>query len=229
MNRFVLIAVLASVFLMGCGSWDHSKDHAGYSQQSTQRLPASQAQIESWRGGKEIRFVVRNESGFFDTHGVLRLESWNDGDQTSEWVARRKDGTLVSGGYKGRLEKFKVKAGENEQIRLVIRNSKGWFVTWTSMEDKLSQKWESWKISNSKKREARFVIRDANGLVNHAKGRLENWGNFAHPVLVARDSYDDGNNGKILSWIAPKVNAKGDFVGYQNPDNNMRFLPYKNQ
>ena len=65
-------------------------------------------QIESWDSGEELKLVLRNDQGQFEGHGTLSLESWNDGDETSEWIARRADGTLVAGAYKGKLEKFKV-------------------------------------------------------------------------------------------------------------------------
>lgn len=191
---------------------------------------AGSAKIEQWKNGEELRFTLRNDKGLFVSHGVLNLESWNDGDNVSEWVARRANGTFVSGGYKGRVEKFKVSDYGREQMRLVIRNSKGQFVTWVSMEEYLSAKWEVWTVPGTNKKEARYVIRDYKGmLVNHAKASLENWANYSHPVLVARDSEDDGNNGKILSWIAPSTTARGKLLGYQNPNNFKRFLPFKNQ
>lgn len=193
----------------------------------TDRFPASGASLEEWRNSG-IKFVVRDENGLFERWGTLRLESWNDGDNTSEWVARNGDGQLVTGGYKGRLEKWKVKKGENERHRVVIRDAKKRFVTWVDMEDKFSAKWERWSGDGTTKVSV-YVVRFNGQLVNWAKGHLENWANFEHPVLVVRDTEDDANNGKLLSWIAPEiVTIRGeDQIRYRNPADG-RFMSANN-
>lgn len=179
-------------------------------------------QIESWESGEELKLVLRNDQGQFAGHGTLSLESWNDGDETSEWIARRPDGTLVAGSTKGKLEKFKVKGLKREQQRLVIRNAKGHFVTWVSMNDKLTTGFEKFDYDRDGKKETVYVIRYNGKFVNWAPAKLENWGNHAHPVLVVRDTADGQNNGKIMTYIAPEVHSNGT-VKYRNPETG-RFL-----
>ena len=174
-------------------------------------------QIEQWQGGKELKLVLRNEKGLFASHGTLSLESWNDGDETSEWIARRADGTLVSGNYKGKLEKFAIAGLDKEQTRLVIRNSKGHFVTWIAMDELLVAGFEKMDYDRDGKKETIYAVRYNGQFVNWAPAKLENWANYEHPVLVVRDTADGSNNGKILSYIAPEVTENGTVV-YRNPE-----------
>ena len=82
------------------------------------------SKVESWKGGDELRYVVRDSNGLFKQWGYLSLESWNDGNDRSIWTARHSDGTFVTG-FKIYTEKFRIKLGAKEHLRLVIRNSKG--------------------------------------------------------------------------------------------------------
>ena len=168
--------------------------------------------IERWESGEELTFVIRDEQGRFKAHGTLSLESWNDGDETSEWVARRANGSLVSGSFKGKLEKFVVAGMDREQTRLVIRNSKGHFVTWTAMDDLLTSSFERMDIDRDGKKEAVYVTRYRGKFVNWAPARLENWGNQEHPVLVVRDTNDARNNGKLLTYILATVLENGTII-----------------
>lgn len=177
---------------------------------------ATQYQIESWESGEELKLVLRNDKGQFEGHGTLSLESWNDGDDTSEWIARRADGTLVTG-YKGKLEKFKVKGLKKEQTRLVLRNAKGHFVTWVAMDDKLTAGFEKMDYDRDGKKETVYVIRYNGKFVNWSAAKLENWANYEHPVLVVRDTADGQNNGKIMTYVAPEVHSNGN-VMYRNPE-----------
>jgi hypothetical protein len=174
--------------------------------------------IEKWENGDGLSFVIRNEQGQFAGHGTLRLESWNDGDETSEWVARRQDGTLVSGGYKGKLEKFVVRGLEREQTRLVIRNSKGHFVTWVSMDEELTSGFERMDYDRDGKKESVYVVRYRGQFVNWAPARLETWANQEHPVLVVRDTADGSNNGKIMTYVVATELENGR-LAYRNPAN----------
>ncbi len=167
--------------------------------------------IERWENGEELTFVVRDEDGRFKAHGTMSLESWNDGDEKSEWVARRANGTLVSG-YKGKLEKFLVAGMDREQTRLVIRNSKGHFVTWVAMDELLSSKFERMDIDRDGKKETVYVTRYRGQFVNWAAARLENWANQKHPVLVVRDTNDSRNNGKILTYVVGTELENGSVV-----------------
>jgi hypothetical protein len=168
-------------------------------------------QLENWQNGDGIRLVVRNDQGKFISHGELSLESWNDGDDVSEWVARLDNGQFVSG-FKGHLEKFKVKGLAKEQTRLVIRNSKGHFVTWMAMDALLTAGFEAIDLDRDGDKETVYVVRYNGKFVNWAKASLENWSNFAHPVLVVRDTADSHNNGKLLAWIAPTVLSNGNVI-----------------
>lgn len=192
------------------------------------RYPAStdfKATLEKWKSdNKQVRFVVRDEDGVFARWGILTLESWNDNDpEVSEWVARRENGTFVSGGYKGKLEKFKVAGHDREEYRVVFRK-KGQFVTWVAIDDLITSKWERWRNPRTGIEEGRYVVRYNGQLVNHSTAKLENWQNYEHPVLVARDTADAGNNGKLLSWIAPQLKSNG-IVYYMNPDDSKE-LPW---
>lgn len=158
--------------------------------------------IEAWKNTKQLKLVERNSQGQFVDYGTLTQESWNDGDQTSEWVARHADGTFVSG-YKGRLEKFKRRGQARESQVLTIRKANGQLVTWINMDDQLVSRWEKngtlgW----------RYVIRAKDGrFVNWANAQLEDWN--GKPVLVVRDTADDQNNGKILTLIYPTYDRNG--------------------
>lgn len=168
--------------------------------------------IERWESGEELTFVIRDEQGRFKSHGTLSLESWNDGDQTSEWVARKANGSLVSGSFKGKLEKFNVSGMDKEQTRLVIRNSKGHFVTWTSMDDLLSSKFERMDIDRDGKKETVYVTRYRGLFVNWSVARLENWANQEHAVLVVRDTNDGRNNGKLMTYVVATELENGQLV-----------------
>lgn len=173
------------------------------------------SKIEDWKNGEGIKFVIRTDEGRFVSHGELMIESWNDGDNTSEWIARRADGTFVTG-FKGKLEKFKVKASK-EELRLVIRNAKGMMVTWKAVNDLFKAGFELIDLDRNGKKETVYVIRYQGRFINWAKARLEKWGNMKLPVLVVRDSADAGNDGKLLAWIAGEKTASGKVV-YRDPE-----------
>lgn len=174
--------------------------------------------IEKWESGDDLSFVIRDEAGRFAGHGTLRLESWNDDDQTSEWMARRKDGTLVTGGFKGKLEKFAVRGLEREATRLIIRNSKGHFVTWVAMDELLTSGFERMDYDRDGKKESVFVVRYKGQFVNWAPAHLETWANQEHPVLVVRDTADGSNNGKLMTYVVATELENGVLV-YRNPAN----------
>ncbi|MBY0516967.1 MAG: hypothetical protein K2P81_08670 [Bacteriovoracaceae bacterium] len=173
------------------------------------------SKIEDWKNGEGIKFVVRSDDGRFVTYGELTNESWNDGDDVSEWVARRADGTFVTG-YKGKLEKFKVK-GPKEELRLVIRNAKGMMVTWKAVDSLFSSGFEMMDLNGDGKKETVYVMRYQGRFVNWAKAKLESWSNVKTPVLVVRDSADAGNNGKLLAWIAGEKTSTGKIV-FRDPE-----------
>ncbi len=171
--------------------------------------------IEEWKNGTGIRFVVRTDEGRFVSHGELTLESWNDGDDVSEWVARKEDGSFVTG-FTGKLEKFKVK-GNREETRLVIRNTKGQLVTWKAIDSLLNAGFEAIDLDRNGSKETVYVIRYNGRFVNWAKAKLERWNGISTPVLVVRDTQDSGNNGKLLAWIAGERTANGQVV-YRDPE-----------
>lgn len=175
----------------------------------------AKSKVETWKNGEELRYVVRDANGLFEQWGYLSLESWNDGSDQSVWTARHADGTFATG-FKGYTEKFKIKAGAKEQMRLVIRNAKGHFVAWTTLDDKVTARLEKMDYDQDGKQETIFAVRMNGKLLNWAPAKLEQWNNFAEPVLVVRDSADAGNNGKLLAWIAPEKMANGNVV-YRMP------------
>lgn len=162
------------------------------------------SKIEKWENGEELRYVVRDANGLFEQWGNLSLESWDDGDDRSVWTARHDDGTFVTG-YKGRVEKFKIKPNAKEQMRVVIRNAKGHFVTWTTLDDKVTAKFEKMDYDRDGKQETIFAVRMNGRLLNWAPAKLETWANYSEDVLVVRDTADSVNNGKLLAWVAPEV------------------------
>lgn len=174
-------------------------------------------QIEAWKKGEKLVFADRNVQGQFVGWGELRLESWNDGDDKSEWVARKANGQFVTG-YKGALEKFKVAKSAKERTRLVIRKANGQFVTWADMDKFLTAGWERWENGWV------YVIRYNGQFVNWAKAKFEKWAGFGD-VLVVRDSSDCQNNGKILTWIAAE--KVGNRAFYRDPKSG-RFIAAKN-
>jgi hypothetical protein len=174
------------------------------------------SRLEAWKNGEGIKFVIRDDQGRFLTYAEMTLENWNDGDHRSEWVARKADGTFVTG-YKGHLEKFKVKGLAREEVRLVIRNSAGEFVTWKAMDEDLTAGFERMDLDRDGDKETVYVIRYQNKFVNWAKAKLETWKNFKFPVLVVRDSADSLNNGKLLAWIAAEKTVNGKLV-YRDPE-----------
>lgn len=175
----------------------------------------AKSKVESWKGGEELRYVVRDADGLFEQWGYLSLESWNDGDDRSVWTARHADGTFATG-FKGYTEKFKVKAGAKEHLRLVIRNAKGHFVAWTTLDDKVTARLEKMDYDQDGKQETIFAVRMSGKLLNWAPAKTETWANFSEDVLVVRDTADQGNNGKLLAWIAPEKMANGQVV-YRMP------------
>ena len=172
--------------------------------------------IEEWKNGEAIRFVVRTDEGRFVSHGELTLESWNDGDDVSEWVARKADGSFVTG-FKGRLEKFRVSNSRTEETRLVVRNAKGQLVTWKAVDSLLNAGFESIDLDRNGTKETVYVIRYNGRFVNWAKAKLERWNGISTPVLVVRDTQDSGNNGKLLAWIAGERTTTGQVV-YRDPE-----------
>lgn len=178
-------------------------------------LAFGKSKVESWKGGDELRYVVRDSNGLFKQWGYLSLESWNDGNDRSVWTARHSDGTFVTG-FKGYTEKFRIKLGAKEHLRLVIRNSKGHFVAWTTLDDKVSARFEKMDYDKDGKQETIFAVRLSGKLLNWAPAKTETWANFAEDVLVVRDTADKGNNGKLLAWVAPEKLASGQIV-YRMP------------
>jgi hypothetical protein len=174
------------------------------------------SKIEAWKNGETIQCVIRDEQGRFMTRAELSLESWNDADKISEWVARKADGTFITG-YKGYLEKFKVRAQSREDLRLVIRNSKGSFITWKAVDDLMTAGFERMDLDRDGNKETIYAIRYNNRLVNWAKAKLESWKNMKYPVLVVRDSADSKNNGKLLAWIAAEKLSSGKLI-YRDPE-----------
>lgn len=175
------------------------------------------SRVERWQDGETLRFVVRDEQGKFEGVGVIELESWNDGDETSEWIARRTDGTFVTG-LKGKLEKFKVRGLAKEQKRLVFRNADGEFVTWIAMDELLTEGFERFDFDHDGTKETVYALRYKGKLVNWAPAKLESWKNYQHKVLVVRDTADGENNGKLLAVTYPEVLSNGNVV-YRNPKN----------
>lgn len=181
--------------------------------------------IEAWKNGKEIVFVERNAKGQFIRSGELRLENWNGTDDRSEWIARFADGSFVTG-YKGYLEKFKADGKKLEELRLVIRNSDGQFVTWLAINDLISSGFEKMDYDRDGKKETIYAIRYNGKLLNWAKAKLENWGSFELPVLVVRDTADSKNNGKLLAWIAAEKTSDGRII-YRDPETGRFVSPNK--
>ncbi len=175
---------------------------------STNAFAASK--IESWMNGESIPFVVRDVHGRFVSHAELTSEQWYE-DDTSVWVARKANGRFVTG-YTGKIEKFRVAGMSREQQRLVIRDARGQFVTWQSVDDRLTAGFEQIDLDRDGDRETVYVIRHEGRFVNWAKAELEEWSNFEHPVLVVRDSADGRNNGKLLAWIAGEELSNGNVV-----------------
>jgi hypothetical protein len=174
------------------------------------------SKIESWKNGEELKFVIRDTQGRFVSYGQLTLENWNDADNRSEWIARKADGTFVTG-FKGHLEKFNLKTSVLEKIRLVIRNAKGEFVTWRAIDEDLTAGFERMDLDRDGDKETVYVLRYKNRFVNWAKARLENWKNLKYPVLVVRDTADSSNNGKLLAWIAAEKTTNGKLI-YRDPE-----------
>ena len=177
---------------------------------------SSNVRIESWRSGEPLQIVLRNERGHFQSRGELFLESWNDGDDISEWVARDSHGRFITG-YTGKLEKFNIAGFSREKVRLVIRNSNGQFVTWTAMDKFLKSGFEKMDIDRDGKKETVYVTRFRGKFVNWAVAKLEFWANYEKPVLVVRDTADGINNGKLLTWVAPLTLSSGATV-YRDPE-----------
>jgi hypothetical protein len=174
------------------------------------------SKIESWKNGEELKFVIRDTQGRFVSYGQLTLENWNDADNRSEWIARKADGTFVTG-FKGHLEKFNLKTSVLEKIRLVIRNAKGEFVTWRAIDEDLTAGFERMDLDRDGDKETVYVLRYKNRFVNWAKARLENWKNLKYPVLVVRDTADSSNNGKLLAWIAAEKTTNEKLI-YRDPE-----------
>lgn len=174
------------------------------------------SRLEAWKNGKEIRFVERDTHGKFIGFGTLHLENWGNTDNRSEWIARHTDGTFATG-YKGYLEKFTVKGMKKNQNRLVIRNTKGEFVTWLAMDEFLTSGFEAMDVNRDGKKDTIYVVRYKGKFINWAKAKLETWSNYANPVLVVRDTADAKNNGKILSYIPAEVLSNGNVV-YRDPE-----------
>lgn len=182
--------------------------------------------IEAWKNGKEIAFVERDAKGRFIRAGELKLENWNGTDDRSEWIARYPDGSFVTG-YKGYLEKFKADGKVREEMRLVIRNADGQFVTWLAVDDLISARFERVDLNrNGSRKETIYAIRYNGKLLNWAKARLEEWANFEYPVLVVRDTADSKNNGKLLAWIAPEKTSDGRIV-FRDPETGRFVSPNK--
>lgn len=166
---------------------------------------AAKATIERWSGSKELSYVVRDGEGRFLRIGTLKQEGWTREGQT-KWVPRTQDGRFRGG--IGRVEKFRSDKG-NEHKRIVVRDENGRFVTSEAIDDLVSAKIEK------RNGDSYYVERLKNGkFLNSAKGELESWSNYPFEVLVFRDTSDAGNNGKILTWVAPDASGR-----YHDPKN----------
>jgi hypothetical protein len=168
--------------------------------------------IESWKSGKEtLKFVERDADGLFKRWGTLKVEHWNDRDDRSDWVARKADGTFVTG-YVGHIEKMKIGKGGQEHSCLVIRDARGEFVTWEDLEKDVTAGWE-----NDRTNGWRYVVRYKGQFLNLGKAKYENWNGYKYDVLVVRDTEDSRNNGKILTWIGGEKSPRDGRVYYKDP------------
>lgn len=219
--RFSML-LLSSFVLASCSStmntdkkWAHSAP-----KKSEYRSIASdkKASIEQWKGKDGLKFVYRNDNGLFKTWATLEFESWSN-DEESQWVARLENGQFVTG-FRGTTEKFDV-GGKREELRIVIRNASGEFVTWKAIDDLVEAKFDAWDIDGDGNEETVYVVRYNGKFLNWSKANLEQWRGFEHPVLVVRDTADGKNNGELLSWIAPEVYKSGPNKGnvfYKDPE-----------
>ena len=242
----VLGLLVSLFFLVSCAQTanHHKQGHHGYTGAGTgvgtgpvtgTRIPAN---YEIWKD-KELKLVIRDDLGRFKGLGTITYKSWNDGDETSEWTARTNDGQFTTG-YKGRLEKWALGKGADrkETPVLVFRTTQGKLVTWASLEDHISEGWERWDVPNGKGRIAVYVVRFKTGsqkgqLVDWSRGKLEKWSNYDQRVLVAGDTADGPENGKLMSWIpAKQIKGEGtasvsdDQYRYVSPQDN-KWLPTK--
>ncbi len=177
--------------------------------------------IESWkRNSNPLMVVVRDDGGRFISMGELHSENWSDDDARSNWTARTGRGQFITG-YTGTIEKFAVPGQRRESSRLVIRDQRQRFVTWIGVDEQMTSGLESFGGKTN------YVVRYEGRIVNRAVARLENWRGQALPVLVARDTADGRNNGKLLAWIPAERLANGRVV-YRNPDNG-QFVSPNNQ
>lgn len=174
--------------------------------------------IENWkRNSDPLMVVARDDAGRFISMARLHSESWSDGDARSNWTARTARGQFITG-YTGTIEKFAVAGQRRESARLVIRDQHQRFVTWIGVDDKMTSGLE--RINGR----TQFVVRYEGRIVNRAVARLESWQDQRLPVLVARDSADGRNNGKLLAWVPGERLDNGQVV-YRNPSNGQFISP----
>ncbi|HLD75221.1 MAG TPA: hypothetical protein VJB34_10025 [Bdellovibrionota bacterium] len=164
------------------------------------------SRLERWKNEGLVFAVRDSETKEFVRWGRISLDTWK-GEEESSWVVRTEDGRLRTG-YRGRVENWETTSGEQAK-RLVVRNSKGHFVTWTPFEQDLREQWE-----NDETNGWRYVVRHrASGrFVNVAKGELEVWKNWKNPVLVVRDSADGERNGQLVTFLPGRTETGRDGV-----------------
>ncbi|MFA6236515.1 MAG: hypothetical protein WC635_04230 [Bacteriovorax sp.] len=224
------LLMLASLGLASCSSMMKHPERANYTKEPEYRTIASdkKATIEQWKGDNALKFVYRDARGLFKSWAVLEFESWQ-GSEKSKWVARLENGQFVTG-YTGETEKFNVGKGK-EELRLVIRNATGEFVTWKALDDLIDAGFDSWDVDGNGQAETVYVVRYDGKFLNWARASLEDWSNFEAPVLVVRDTSDGSDNGKLLAWIAPDFYKSGPNKGnayYKDPETGRFISPNKN-
>lgn len=217
MKTYVMLLVASLSLFVACSS-KQPIQIATQSNESSRSIASEKTTIEQWKGQNGLKFVYRNANGEFKSWGVLSFESWADNEE-SVWVARLANGRLVTG-FKGETEKFDV-GSSKEQLRVVIRNKDGQFVTWKSLDKLVTAGFDAWDINGDGDKETVYVVRYDGKFMNWAPAKLEKWENFKKPVLVVRDSADGENNGKLLAWIAPATYKSGPNKGnvyYKDPE-----------
>jgi hypothetical protein len=196
---------------------------------------AASVKSEEWSGDEVSKYIVRWEAGsemttiegeiyygwvyYSDSNSFVGLDAQgNEGvviwAAASVSVKQAPVGGQFVTGLKGYLEKFDV-GGDQEQYRLVFRNSKGQFVTWLKVEDELSR---DWNVRGGDVKTAWYEVRWDGKVVNAAKASAQIWDSPAKkkfkpgaftcfsnkicPALTIRDTESGHNNGKILTSVS---------------------------
>ena len=224
MKTYLILLIATLALFVSCSSGKSQSNVSVESNiqtaqvESSRSIASEKATIEQWKGDNGLKFVYRSENGQFKSWGTLSFDTWSD-DEESVWSARLANGKFVTG-YKGHTEKFDVGTGK-EELRVVIRNKNGQFVTWKSLDKLVSSQFDSWDINGDGDKETVYGLRYNGKFLNWAPATLEKWENFKKPVLVVRDSADGENNGKLLAWIAPAIYKSGPNKGkayYKDPE-----------